>query len=98
MIDDAAKQLFRETVWEYYRAHGRHDLPWRQRFDPYAVTVSELMLQQTQVRRVIPKYEEFLEKFPDVQSLAATPSGDVLRAWSGLGYNRRAQFLWQAAR
>lgn len=98
MIDDAAKQLFQETVWEYYQAHGRHDLPWRRRTDPYAVMVSELMLQQTQVGRVIPKYEQFMERFPDVKRLAAAPLGNVLRAWNGLGYNRRAKFLWQAAR
>ena len=66
-------------------------------FDPYKILVSELMLQQTQVSRVIPKYLEFLERFPTVQALAAAPLGDVLVAWQGLGYNRRAKFLWQAA-
>lgn len=95
-------ERFQQTVWEYYRQRGRHDLPWR-RFEadgtmnPYKILVSELMLQQTQVPRVVPKFEVFVQQFPTVQSLAAAPLADVLRAWNGLGYNRRAKFLWQAA-
>lgn len=89
---------FQRTVWEYYDAHGRHDLPWRQTGDPYKIVVSELMLQQTQVNRVIEKYRSFLARFPDVQSLAAASLGDVLIEWQGLGYNRRAKFLWEASR
>ncbi len=90
-----------KAVNTYYRQHGR-DLPWRRpetdgSFDPYKILVSELMLQQTQVNRVIPKYEQFLEVFPTVRDLAEASLGDVLRLWSGLGYNRRAKFLWQAA-
>lgn len=93
---------FVETVWEYYRSHGRHDLPWRfpeasGTFDPYKILVSECMLQQTQVARVIPKYQTFLRSFPDVSILAESELGEVLRAWQGLGYNRRAKYLWQAA-
>jgi len=93
---------FITTVWDYYHEHGRHDLPWRRpaadgRLDPYAIMVSELMLQQTQVSRVIPKYEAFLQQFPTVADLAQADLGDVLKAWSGLGYNRRAKFLWQTA-
>ena len=92
---------FQQVILNYYACHGRHDLPWRQaissRLDPYAILVSELMLQQTQVSRVIPKYENFLTDFPTVSSLAASPLGAVLTAWSGLGYNRRAKFLHQAA-
>lgn len=93
---------FSETLWDFYAKHGRHDLPWRQAlpgggFDPYAIMVSELMLQQTQVSRVIPKFEMFMQTFPTVQRLAAAPLAEVLIAWSGLGYNRRAKFLWQAA-
>lgn len=89
------------VVQSYYRQHGR-DLPWRQaddtgHFDPYKILVSEIMLQQTQVQRVIPKYQEFLAVFPIVHDLAEASLGDVLRLWSGLGYNRRAKFLWQAA-
>lgn len=93
---------FRQVVWEFYWAHGRHGLPWRQFepdgvLDPYKVLVSEVMLQQTQVSRVIPKFQAFVRQFPTVQSLATAPLSDVLRAWNGLGYNRRAKFLWQAA-
>ncbi len=88
---------FQKTVHAHFRAHGR-DLPWRKTTDPYRILVSEVMLQQTQVERVIPKYREFLKKFPTVQKLARASLGDVLRAWSGLGYNRRAKMLWECAR
>lgn len=96
------RENFLETLQWYYAEHGRHDLPWRLpeadgSFDPYKILVSELMLQQTQVPRVVPKYEAFLEKFPTIQTLAIATLGDVLIAWQGLGYNRRAKFLWQAA-
>lgn len=99
---DAQIAEFQKLVWEYYHTHGRHDLPWRQplpdgTFDPYRIGVSEIMLQQTQVPRVLPKFAAFLSTFPTFNDLAAAPLGDVLRAWSGLGYNRRAKFLWQAA-
>ncbi|MGH7240995.1 MAG: A/G-specific adenine glycosylase [Candidatus Saccharimonadales bacterium] len=94
---------FRKTVWQHYRLNGRHQLPWRVPdadgyFDPYKVLVSELMLQQTQVNRVLPKYQLFLELFPTVETLASTSLAAVLTAWSGLGYNRRAKFLHQAAK
>lgn len=93
---------FQETVRAYYKRHGRHDLPWRQAepdgmFDPYKILVSEIMLQQTQVPRVLPKFWAFTTQFPTAATLADAPLGDVLKAWSGLGYNRRAKFLWQAA-
>jgi A/G-specific adenine glycosylase len=96
------KAEFLEILWKFYAQSGRGSLPWRQpepddSFDPYKIMVSELMLQQTQVARVIPKYQSFLEQFPDVQSLAMADLSDVLRVWQGLGYNRRAKFLWQAA-
>jgi A/G-specific adenine glycosylase len=95
-------EAFQQTVLDYYRNHGRHDLPWRLpeadgHFDPYKILVSEMMLQQTQVGRVIPKFAQFLAQFPDLNTLAAAPLADVLKTWSGLGYNRRAKFLWQAA-
>jgi A/G-specific adenine glycosylase len=98
----AALLSFQQTVQTYYTQQGRHDLPWRlpetkDRFDPYKVVVSELMLQQTQVARVIPKYHAFVAAFPTVQALAAAPLGEVLTLWSGLGYNRRAKFLWSTA-
>ena len=96
------KTEFLEALWGFYARSGRGDLPWRlpesdDGFDPYKIMVSELMLQQTQVSRVVPKYEAFLERFPNAKTLAAAELGDVLRAWQGLGYNRRAKFLWQAA-
>lgn len=95
-------KAFQETVWDYYGHHGRQGLPWREAepdgtFSAYKIMVSEIMLQQTQVARVIPKYEQFLTLFPDINALAAAPLSQVLVAWSGLGYNRRAKFLWQAA-
>jgi A/G-specific adenine glycosylase len=93
---------FQAEVWQYYAEFGRHDLLWRLpepdgNFSPYKIMVSELMLQQTQVNRVLPKYDEFLRLFPSVQALAVSSLGDVLVAWQGLGYNRRAKFLWQSA-
>ncbi len=82
---------------EWYRKHGR-DLPWRTSDDPYHAMVAEFMLQQTGVGRVLPAYASFLERFPTLDSLAAAPLSDVIRAWSGLGYNRRAVNLQRAAR
>ncbi len=100
MVDDTQTE-FIAAAREYYHNHGRHDLPWRQLpadgTAAYQIMVSELMLQQTQVGRVIPKYQEFLTAFPTLADLAAAPLGEVLRAWSGLGYNRRAKFLQLAA-
>ncbi|HOO91646.1 MAG TPA: hypothetical protein PLA74_12550, partial [Syntrophales bacterium] len=87
---------FRETVYDYYRRHSRQ-FPWRETTDPYRILVSEIMLQQTQAPRVLLKYEEFLQHFPDVSSLASAPLHDVLGAWQGLGYNRRALALKQSA-
>ena len=81
-----------------WSAGTRRDLPWRRTRDPWAVLVSELMLQQTQVARVVPKYEAFLERFPTPPVCAAAPAGEVVRLWAGLGYNRRALNLHGAAR
>ena len=78
---------FRSLILDYYSAYGRC-LPWRETTDPYRILVSEVMLQQTQVDRVLAKYPEFLAQFPDFPSLAAAPLGEVLRVWKGLGYNR----------
>jgi len=89
---------FRRQVWRHYRAHGRHDLPWRKTRDPYRILVSEVMLQQTQVERVISFYKNFIRRFPTAKKLAAAPLSDVLKAWQGLGYNRRAKMLHTAAR
>lgn len=88
---------FQETVWEHYRLYGR-DLPWRHEpFEAYYILLSEVMLQQTQVSRVIGKYEQFLKDFPTLDDLASASLADVLVAWSGLGYNRRAKYLHDAA-
>jgi A/G-specific adenine glycosylase len=78
--------------------HGRHELPWRKTDDPYKILVSEVMLQQTQVDRVIGFYEAFIKAYPTLKKLAAAPLKDVLRAWQGLGYNRRAKMLHEAAK
>jgi A/G-specific adenine glycosylase len=85
-----------DALLEWY-ARVRRPLPWRFTRDPYAVLVSELMLQQTQAARVVPHYERWLVRFPTAAALAAAPVRDVLAAWSGLGYNRRALALQQAA-
>jgi len=89
---------FRNIVWKYWRENGRHDLPWRKTRDPYKILVSEVMLQQTQVERVKPFYENFLQKFPNVKALAKAPLAEVLKNWQGLGYNRRAKMLHAAAK
>ena len=88
---------FQTAVTGHFREHGR-DLPWRRTRDPYLILVSEMMLQQTQVARVIDKYGLFTRLFPTVESLAAAPTADVLRAWQGLGYNRRGLNLQRSAK
>jgi A/G-specific adenine glycosylase len=86
----------KELLLAWYKANGR-DLPWRKTSDPYSILVSEVMLQQTQVERVIPRWHAWLEKWPTVESLAAASAGDVIVDWQGLGYNRRALNLHRAA-
>jgi A/G-specific adenine glycosylase len=81
---------------EWFETDGR-DLPWRKTRDPYAILVSEVMLQQTQVERVVRRYEEWLQRWPTVEALAAAPRAEVIRRWQGLGYNRRAVNLHRAA-
>ena len=93
---DRVRALHTELL-TWYAANGRN-LPWRRTTDAYLVLVSEVMLQQTQVPRVEPKYEEFLRLFPTLEALAERPLTDVLRAWRGLGYNNRAERLWRCAR
>lgn len=95
--DTATIAAFRDVVYEYWRRSGRHDLPWRQTSDPYAVLVSEMMLQQTQVARVTPRFDAWLERFPSIDALAAAPLAAVLEQWQGLGYNRRAIALKRLA-
>jgi A/G-specific adenine glycosylase len=89
-------KLLHERVRAFYRSQGR-DLPWRRTRDPYRILVSEVMLQQTQVDRVIPKYRSFLSRFPTTAALARARLADVLHAWLGLGYNSRALRLWRCA-
>ncbi len=88
----AAVRTFRNRIYDYFRTDGR-DLPWRRTTDPYRILVSEVMLQQTQVERVVRKYGEFLAAFPDVRALAGAPLPRLLRVWQGMGYNRRALML-----
>lgn len=88
---------FRQRIWEFY-ADSKRPMPWRDTPTPYAVLVSELMLQQTQVPRVIPKFEAFLRAYPTIESLADAQLHEVLVLWSGLGYNRRAKFLHDSAK
>ena len=96
MVNNKQIKSFRALVMDYYAANKR-DLPWRQTTDPYKIMVSEIMLQQTQVERVIPKYLSWIKRFPYIQSLAASSLREVLTYWSGLGYNRRGQNLWRTA-
>ena len=87
---------FQAIIFKWY-AKNRRDLPWRRTTDPWHVLISEIMLQQTQVERVVPKFQEFIRRWPTPERMASSGPGDVLRAWSGLGYNRRGANLWRAA-
>jgi A/G-specific adenine glycosylase len=80
---------FRKTIYQYYADH-RREMPWRVSRDPYHIVVSEIMLQQTQVGRVLSKYEQFISTFPDFDSVSKAPLQEILKVWQGLGYNRRA--------
>jgi len=91
------EKKFIAEVWNFYQTHGRHDLPWRKTTNPYRILVSEMMLQQTQVERVLPKYKAFIQRFSTVQKLSEASLGEVLVAWQGLGYNRRAKMLHSCA-
>lgn len=93
----AGEDRFAERVLAWYARHGRRNLPWQQAPTPYRVWISEIMLQQTQVGTVIPFYQRFMARFPDVQSLARAPLDEVLHLWSGLGYYARARHLHHAA-
>jgi A/G-specific adenine glycosylase len=85
-----------DLLLAWFAENGR-DLPWRRTRDPYAILVSEVMSQQTQVERVVPRWQRWLERWPTVEALAAAPAADVIREWQGLGYNRRALSLHRAA-
>ena len=96
ILDEKEVTEFQQIVYAHYRSHGRA-LPWRETRDPYAILVSEIMLQQTQVDRVREKYREFLAAFPGFSQLARAELAAVLSLWQGLGYSRRAKSLWLCA-
>jgi len=96
--DDARRAQIHERLLAWYERDGRAHLPWRDTRDPYAILVSEVMLQQTQVERVLPKYREWMARFPTLASLAEAPTAEAIKAWAGLGYNSRAVRLQQIAR
>ena len=84
------KKVFQTAIWKFYNKNKRDSLPWRKKITPYRIWVSEIMLQQTQVDRVIPFFNHWMKLFPTIQKLAGAPQAEVLRAWKGLGYNSRA--------
>jgi len=90
VVPEKSIVLAQDLLLDWYRRHGRKHLPWRSTRDPYKIVVSEVMLAQTQVERVLPKFETFVRQFPTFAALAGAPTADVLRAWRGLGYNSRA--------
>lgn len=104
-LSSTQTQSFQKKVWDFYTVHGRHDLLWRPpqlkvkngKMDMYEIMVSEIMLQQTQVSRVLPKFNVWMKQFPNIKTLASTSRKDVLTLWQGLGYTRRAKFLHEAA-
>ncbi len=97
VLQASEREVFISSVWEAGKAHARNELPWRNIDDPYAVYVSEVMLQQTQVSRVLKFWPSWMKAFPTLDALAAASTADVLERWQGLGYNRRALSLKRAA-
>lgn len=95
--DKAAIKSFVDRLWKFHAQHRRNNMPWRNTKDPYRILLSELMLQQTQVSRVLQKYNEFLINFPDLESVHRANMADILKVWKGLGYNRRAYFIKKIA-
>jgi len=96
--DSATRARFAARLLAWHDEHGRHDLPWQQQISPYRVWVSEIMLQQTQVSTVIPYFQRFMQRFPDIAALAYAPEDEVLHLWTGLGYYARARNLQRSAR
>lgn len=90
-------KAFQAQIWAFYGHSGRHNLPWRTTKNPYRILVSEVMLQQTQVSRVLEKYPQFLKAFPTIETLAKAPLSEVLKVWQGMGYNRRGLALKRMA-
>jgi A/G-specific adenine glycosylase len=96
-MNDIDIQKFQAYIHRFYENYGRKELPWRQNYEPYHILVSEIMLQQTQVERVIPKFHAFLRAFPNLKDLATAPVSEIIKHWQGLGYNRRVLNLQRAA-
>jgi len=96
-LTPAQAKAFQAQIWAFYGHSGRHNLPWRKTNNPYKILVSEVMLQQTQVSRVLEKYPQFLKAFPTVETLAEAPLSEVLKVWQGMGYNRRGLALKRMA-
>lgn len=96
-LSTSTLELFKQIIKDYYKKN-RRSFPWRDHIDPYHVVVSEIMLQQTQTKRVLQKFTPFIERFPSFQALASAPLHDVLAEWSGLGYNRRGIALHEIAK
>lgn len=88
---------FQQHVWEFYKENGRDSFPWRNTDNPYTIYISEIMLQQTQTKRVVPKYETWITNFPSFQSVAEADKKKILTYWQGLGYNRRALYIKETA-
>lgn len=97
-MNNQSQKTIQNTVLNWYKKAGRHTLPWRHTTDLYKITVAEIMLQQTNVPKVIERYTQFLQKFPTWHQLAQASTADVLKTWQGLGYNRRALYLHKMAK
>ena len=96
-VDETKIAIFQKKIFDWWK-QNRRDFPWRDTVDPYYILVSEMMLQQTQTTRVIPKYEQFIAIFPTIEALANAEVAEVIKLWSGLGYNRRAIYLHNAVK
>ena len=93
---ETATNIFSSSIYSWYEKHGRKDLPWRKNITPYSVWISEIMLQQTQVKTVIPFYERFMKKFPDLNAISDASEEEILALWTGLGFYRRAKNIFAA--
>ena len=92
-LDKKFKQISDQVV-EWYIAHGRHNLPWRKQVSPYRIWISEIMLQQTQVKTVVPYFNKFIKKYPNLKQLSEASEDEILASWSGLGFYRRARNIF----
>ena len=89
------RQLISQKIVKWYLNHGRHDLPWRQKISPYRIWISEIMLQQTQVKTAIPYFKNFIKKYPTQKKLSEATEDQILALWSGLGFYRRARNIFK---